>query len=98
MVNVQDFGFFKKLTAFAVIEKIILFGSRARGDAAPRADIDLAVLCPTATMQDWLLIVDIVDDADTLLKIDLIRVDTLSDTNPLQDKIQKDGVVLYVKT
>lgn len=28
------------------VERVYLFGSRARGDHAPRADVDLAVVAP----------------------------------------------------
>jgi len=35
--------FYTQLTALAFVDKIILYGSRARGDFQPRSDIDLAV-------------------------------------------------------
>jgi predicted nucleotidyltransferase len=36
------------------VAQAILFGSRSRGDAAPRSDIDLAIVAPTATSRQWL--------------------------------------------
>lgn len=36
-----------------VIEKVYLFGSRARGDYRPESDIDLAVQMPENNWFDW---------------------------------------------
>lgn len=78
-MNLCSLNFFQQLTQLAYIEKIILFGSRARNDAQPRSDIDLALVCPTASENDWLIILGIIENADTLLKIDAIRFDMLSE-------------------
>lgn len=83
---IQQFGF---------VEKIYLFGSRARGDHQERSDIDIAVDCAGATNDDWNLIIDLVDKAPTLFKIDCVRFDSLSDTNKLKEAILRDGIVLY---
>ena len=80
------------------IEKIILFGSRARGDHRPKSDIDFAFVCPKATEEEWLKIVDFIENADTLLKIDCVRFDTLALTSLLRKNILEDGEVLYEKT
>ena len=76
------------------MEAIYLFGSRARGDAHERSDIDLAIVCPSADIKDWLQVIDIVDEADTLLKIDCVRLDRLADER-LKVEIERDKVVLY---
>jgi predicted nucleotidyltransferase len=82
-----------RLRPFPQVEKVWLFGSRARGDAAPRADIDLAVACPAAGRRDWLDIEDAVDDADTLLKVDLVR---LEEAPPeLQTRVRDEGRLVY---
>lgn len=36
-------------------EKVILFGSRARGDAAPHSDVDLLVVIPTNSKKETTL-------------------------------------------
>lgn len=69
-MNVKDYKFFQKLEALPFVEKIWLYGSRARNDARDRSDIDLAIECPHATFWDWQKALDIIEDADTLLKID----------------------------
>lgn len=87
--------FFQALTRLPYIEKIILYGSRARGDARERSDIDLAIVAPQALTSDWLVVVDILDDADTLLKIDGIRYDALPINSALKKAIDIEGVVLH---
>lgn len=81
------------LTRFSTVDRVILFGSRARGDAGPRADIDLAVSCPRAGTADWLRIAEAVEEAETLLPIDLVRLEEASPD--LRDRIHSEGRVLY---
>lgn len=76
-------------------EKILLFGSRARGDHKERSDIDLAIYGMPKDNQAhfwW----DI-DDLPTLLKFDLVHVTEDTDTE-LVKNIEKDGVILYEKS
>lgn len=95
--EISHYQFWKKLKDIIFIEKIILFGSRARGDFKERSDIDIAVVCPTASDRDWFQILEIVDSADTLLKIDCVRYDKLSEDDPLKIKINKEGIIIYGK-
>ncbi|MBS1987933.1 nucleotidyltransferase domain-containing protein [Candidatus Dependentiae bacterium] len=95
--EIRSLQFFKDLTKLPFIEIIYLYGSRARGDHKNRSDIDLAVVCPQASDDDWYLVLDLVDKADTLLKIDCVRFDRLADNNPLKKSIVSDGVILYQK-
>jgi predicted nucleotidyltransferase len=63
--------FFKNLTELPFVEKIILYGSRARGDNRERSDIDMAMVCPTASETDWQKVLSIIDDEEiwlTMLK------------------------------
>ena len=39
--------------SFDEVESVILFGSRARGDANPRSDIDLAISAPEMKRSRW---------------------------------------------
>jgi predicted nucleotidyltransferase len=75
------------------VEKIILFGSRARADAHPRSDVDVAVACPQASEREWLDICEAVEDVPTLLSIDLIRLETAA--NSLRERILREGRSLY---
>lgn len=90
--DLQKYTFFNKLKQFSFVEKIILFGSRARGSQRLRSDIDVAIICPRATERDWQQVVDVIDDADTLLTIDCVRFDKAD--LELQQHILKDGIEL----
>ena len=75
--------------------KIILFGSRARGDATAKSDYDIAVLAPYISRQDKSLLTDEISEINTLYKIDLVFIDRTD--NELNRNIQKDGVILMDK-
>ena len=96
-MDITSYEFYHALTQLTFVEEIRLFGSRARGDNQERADIDLAIVCPKATDRDWSVIEEIIDDADTLLKIDCVRFDALSNNSPLKKSIEREGIKLYEK-
>ncbi len=82
-----------RLKTFAEVERIIVFGSRARGDAAPRSDIDLAIACPGADARRWSDIVEAAEQTPTLLQIDLVRMETAP--SELLTQIAREGRILY---
>lgn len=90
------YRFVERLKELPFVETIYLYGSRAREDNGPRSDIDIALECPQAGARDWQLVLDIVEEADTLLPIDVIRLDGLGDSK-LKENINKDKVTLYRK-
>ncbi len=74
------------------IEKVILFGSRARGDHAERSDIDIAVLGGNFDGFYW----DIQENIRSLLMFDIVDLNQkISDE--LKEAIEEDGIVLYEK-
>jgi len=75
------------------IARILLFGSRARGDNAPRADVDLAIDAPDLSDEEWQRIEELAEEADTLYKIDCVRLQKVPDA--LKENILRDGKVLY---
>ena len=76
------------------LEKVILFGSRARGDNRERSDIDLAIAGELANCIEFSLAAE--EEISTLLMFDFVIIDkTLSPE--LQAAIEKDGVILYEK-
>jgi len=97
MMKITDYIFFKKLCEQPFIDAIWMYGSRARGDNQERSDFDLAFICPRAQRNDWLKIGDIIENADTLLNIDYVRFDDLSDTSTLKKNILHDKKILYEK-
>lgn len=94
-MKIENSDFFRALIQQPCIEKIWLFGSRARGDHQEKADIDLAIECPAATTEDWIRIQNILAEANTLLKIDCVRLDTLSNSSALKMAILEQGIKLY---
>ncbi|WP_280961396.1 nucleotidyltransferase family protein [Butyricicoccus faecihominis] len=73
-------------------ERIVLFGSRARGDNHERSDIDLAVYGLPESKEAAFL--DGIDELPTLLKFDVVFISP--HTSPaLLDEIKRDGVTLY---
>lgn len=81
------------LRTFSYVKRIILFGSRARGDYRPKSDFDIAVDCPNASTEEWVDLVESLDRIPTLLSIQLVRYN--SSSSELQKRIQQEGVVLY---
>jgi uncharacterized protein len=83
----------KKIAKSYYIEKIILFGSRARGDNKATSDIDIAVY-PMQQFQNEGHFASDIEDLETLLKIDIIYVNSDTDTR-LIENIDKEGVLIY---
>lgn len=92
--EIASYAFVQELKALPFVEAIYLYGSRARSDHNETSDIDLAIACPHASNEEWLEVIDIIDEADTLLKIDCLRFDTLGDER-LKKEINRDKVTLY---
>ena len=71
--------------------RVMLFGSRARGTAEEKSDIDLAVWgCP-----DFPHLEDRLDnELWSLLRLDVINMDE-SSSHELLEEVLKDGKVLY---
>jgi predicted nucleotidyltransferase len=83
----------ERISRFPSVNRVILFGSRARGDCAERADIDLAVDAPGATQREWVDIEEAVEDAPTFLICDVIRFHEVSDF--FKEQIIYEGKLLF---
>jgi uncharacterized protein len=83
-----------RLARDVAVERVWLFGSRARGDNFQRSDIDLAIEAPAMSHDDWLRIkLDFADEAPTLLLIDLVRLEEAPEV--LREQILEEGIVIY---
>lgn len=85
----------RDITLFAQnnnIEKIILFGSRAKGNHTERSDIDIAVSGGDFDGFYW----DVKEKTYSLLTFDVINLDSCVFAE-LQKEIDKYGVVIYEK-
>lgn len=74
------------------LQKVILFGSRARGTFLPKSDIDLA--CQGGDFLQFSYDVD--EETSTLLEYDFIDLDEPV-SESLLDSIRKDGIIIYEK-
>lgn len=75
------------------VEKVILFGSRARGTHSERSDIDIAVSGGDFDAFYW----DIKENVHSLLSFDIAGIDS-GTSEELKKEIEKDGVTIYEKT
>ncbi|MBR4904035.1 MAG: nucleotidyltransferase domain-containing protein [Selenomonadaceae bacterium] len=76
------------------LNKVILFGSRARGDNRERSDIDLAIEGKRTDCIEFSLAAD--EDIPTLLMFDFVIIDEHLSPD-LRTEIEKDGIILYEK-
>lgn len=74
------------------VRKLILFGSRARGDYKERSDIDLAFYGGNSSR----FILEVDEETPTLLQFDVLDLD-----KPIQaellESIKREGMVIYEK-
>lgn len=74
------------------LKKVLVFGSRARGDYRRISDIDLAVSGGNYAA----FAIEVDETTSTLLEFDIVNLD--GSVNPeLLESIRKDGKVLYEK-
>ena len=72
------------------VKKVILFGSRARGDFKEKSDIDLAV-----QGGDFIrFMLDVNEETSTLLSFDIINLDEKIQIE-LKESIEKEGKRVY---
>ena len=95
--DISRYDFFQQICRLPFVDKIVLFGSRARGDHHDRSDIDLAVFCDRASDEEWQQVLDCLreDRIDTLLKVDCVRFERSNAA--LKEHIMIEGKVLYEK-
>lgn len=62
-------------------KEVVLYGSRAKGTARERSDIDIAV----KGVEKFELLVDQVEDLPTLYSVDLLNMDTCRNQLLLED-------------
>ena len=74
------------------LNKVILFGSRARGTHNERSDIDIAVSGGNFDSFYW----DIKEKVHSLLLFDVINLDKKVSDDLIKD-IEREGIVIYEK-
>ncbi len=90
----------KKVISNMIVNKIILYGSYARGDFRKDSDIDVAVVVPRSSISDdilkdmaklYKLTVDVSTDIEPVLLIDE------EDPSGFLESISEYGEVIYVR-
>lgn len=74
------------------VEKVILFGSRARGTNSERSDIDIAV--KGGDFNEFSFAME--ERVNTLLMFDVVNLNSCK-SDELLSEIKRDGVVIYEK-
>lgn len=75
------------------IEKVIIFGSRARGDNDVKSDIDIAVYSKKPILE---FIEDVEMNTRTLLEFDFSHMNSIQDEF-FVEQVTKDGIIIYEK-
>ncbi len=81
-----------ELAGSCQLKRLILFGSRARGDYLRTSDIDLAVSGGDIVR----FTLDAEDEIPTLLKFDIVNLDGPVNSDLLHS-IEKEGIIIYEK-
>ena len=77
------------------IVRVVLFGSRARGDARPRSDYDFAIHASVLSHADWSRwCLETGESAPTLCTVDLVLASGPI-TEDLRQAIETEGVTVY---
>ena len=76
---------------FPGVKKIILYGSRARGDYRQGSDIDIAIDAPDMTSREFSQIWNAVDDLPIIYTFDILHLQALTN-EPLLKAIRQEGV------
>lgn len=78
------------------IDKVILFGSRARNDYKNNSDIDLAIIFDSDDNDNYIKLLTKLEELNTLFKFDVIDYNKITNAT-LKQKIDKDGITIYQK-
>ncbi len=78
------------------VRSVLIFGSRARGDAKPGSDFDLAVRAPGMTDAEFARLWADVESLELIFKIDLLHFDRLPEGG-LKNRILSEGRPFFVE-
>ena len=78
------------------IDKVMIFGSRARGNFSAGSDIDLALIGNDISFNQILDIGIQIDDLDLLYKVDIVDYKKRKEA-PIGEQIDKYGLLFYEK-
>lgn len=85
------------LKKYVEIQKVIIYGSRAKGNHKKGSDIDLVILAPKLGISALLQIENELDELLLPYKVDLSLYHYIENID-LLDHIERMGIVFYAKT
>ncbi len=85
----------RAILGLCVPEKVVLFGSRAKGTHTERSDIDLFVECENLSLREKRKIREAVDRAAGIYSVDIIFSDEAG--KELKETVEREGVVVWKK-
>ena len=92
---IEDFKeIFKK---YKEIDKVCIFGSRARGTYKETSDIDIALFGENLTHTINTKVYFDIESLYLVYKIDLLNFNSLKEEDKLKDNILKEGVEIYAR-
>lgn len=77
------------------LRRVMLFGSRARGDYRNNSDIDLAVIFNSKDNDNYIRLFTKLEELNTLYKFDVIDFNRITN-DKLKEEILKDGICIYI--
>ncbi|MCA1604306.1 MAG: nucleotidyltransferase domain-containing protein [Acidobacteria bacterium] len=79
---------------FPSVREVRVFGSRATGDARRASDLDLAVVAPDATAEEWADLCEALESTPIIYELDIVRAERTVNAR-LREKIEREGVTVY---
>jgi len=78
---------------FDFIDKVVVFGSRAKHNANPKSDIDLCVYSLNMSSTQFSILKMEIDELPILYKLDVVHFE--NSDNALKENIEREGKLLY---
>ena len=76
------------------IERVLIFGSRAKGVEKPYSDIDLAVIAPNMGDTEFARVLSDLDELELVFKLDVLHLDRLNQQK-LRETVLAHGKTFY---
>lgn len=79
---------------FPWVREVLVFGSRATGQARRASDIDVAISAPGASSAEWGELTDALQEAPIIYELDVVCTEQLA-PGPFAAQIRQHGIRIY---